>query len=106
MKYLVVDMPDGSQWAVPVSLIARSRAEHYRGEFGGDIDRSLAEDTMPLFERDDYEIRDWARGEMDWVDVAASARLVQTPAPTDDYEDGWVNGEAEVRDLDETDFLS
>ena len=60
-KMLTVDMPDGSVWAVPVMLIARNRAEHYKGEFGGDIERSLAEDTVPLFSESDYEIRDWAQ---------------------------------------------
>jgi hypothetical protein len=42
-------MPDGSEWAYSVMDIARNRAEHYADEYGGDVERSLAEDTLPLF---------------------------------------------------------
>jgi hypothetical protein len=32
-----------------IQLIATHRAEYYAKEFGGDLYRSLAEDTLPLF---------------------------------------------------------
>ena len=72
MKMLVLQMPDGSEWGVPVEVIARNRAEHYKSEFGDDVERSLAEDTMPLFE-DDYEIEEWASNNMNWQDVKGCA---------------------------------
>lgn len=49
-KLMTVEMPDGSKWGVPVEMIARSRAAYYANEFDGDVERSLAEDTLPLFE--------------------------------------------------------
>lgn len=98
-KKYCVEMPDGSIWAVPVEVIARSRAAYYAEEFGGDIERSLAEDTNPLFEEDSYEIEDWARGNMDWADVKDHAERVQEPSATDtDYQEGWVNGEVSYRE--------
>jgi hypothetical protein len=95
---LTVDMPDGSTWGVPVMLIARSRAEHYKGEFGGDIERSLAEDTVPLFSESDYEIKDWARGNMNWSDVQSVAVCIKGPKPmtADDMQEAWVNGETDT----------
>lgn len=93
-SFLVVEMPDGSKWAVPVSIIARSRAAHYAHEFDGDVELSLAEDTRPLLESDDYEIHDWAANNMNWSDVKDSARLISEGDC--DYQDGWVNGEYEV----------
>lgn len=95
MKMLTIEMPDGSKWGVPVEMIARNRAEHYASEFGGDVERSLAEDTIPLFESDDYEVEDWASNNMNWSDVAAQAKKLQD-APEPDFQKAWVNGEKAV----------
>jgi len=96
-RNLRVTMPDGSRWDVPIEVIARSRAENYAREFGGDVERSLAEDTLPLFAEHPYEIIDWATGNMNWSDVAAVAtRAPDAPRPRFDWEDGWMNGEKEI----------
>jgi len=67
-KYMTVTMPDGSIYGVPVEMIAHNRAKHYAHEFDGDIRASLEEDTLPLFESDDYEIQDWAVNNMNWLE--------------------------------------
>lgn len=88
-------MPDGSKYDVPISVIAKNRAENYADEFDGDVAMSLMEDTIPLFESDDYEIKDWAAGNMNWSDVADYAEKVGTQDDPD-FQEGWVNGEKEV----------
>jgi hypothetical protein len=89
-------MPDGSEWAVPVAVIARHRAAYYAArEFGGDVERSLAEDTMPLFETDSYEVHDWAANNMRWEMVKDHARQVE-PAAVLDFEEDWCNGRYRV----------
>lgn len=93
---LVTTMPDGSEWAVPVEVIARNRAREYADEFGGDIERSLSEDTVPMFSDDDYEITDWAQNNMNWSDVERFAVCVKEAAK--DFQEGWVNGDKEVVD--------
>lgn len=95
-KELHITMPDSSVWAVPVQLIATNRAEYYAKEFGGDIQRSLAEDTLPLFRAADYEIKDWAANNMNWSDVQHAARCVTTGDV--DYDEGWVNGDKNVKE--------
>lgn len=92
---LRVTMPDGSLWDVPVAVIARHRAENYADEFGGDVERSLAEDTIPLF-ADDYEIRDWAGNNMYWSDVAEHAERAPVEPEPYDPEEGWLSGDAVV----------
>lgn len=94
-KYLRITMTDGSKWEVPVRVIAKHRAEHYKHEFGNDLQRSLDEDTMPLFIADDFEIEDWAANNMDWNDVSFFARKVKEPDPPY-FDEGWRNGEKEV----------
>ncbi len=89
MKALMVDMPDGSRWAVPADVIARNRDKSY----GGDDDLYL--ETL---ENDD-ELEDWAVNNMDWADVKALAFMVRPPEPVD-YEDGWINGDKEVAEVE------
>lgn len=97
-KALRVQMPDGSKWDVPIKIIAWDRAKHYAHEFGGDIERSLKDDTMPLFEDHDYEIKDWACNNMNWSDVKDHAAKVsdQAPMTEDDFQEGWCNGDKEI----------
>jgi hypothetical protein len=99
MKVLTIEMPDGTVWAVPVTVIAADRAKCYAKEFGGDVKRSLEEDTEPLFNSDEYEIKDWAANNMNWEDVKDHAFLhLQAPAGTD-YQEGWVNGKKSVETI-------
>lgn len=95
-KELHITMPDGSVWAVPVQLIATNRAEYYAREFGGDFNRSLAEDTLPLFRSDDFEIEDWAANNMNWSDVQHAAKCISQGDV--DFQEGWVNGDKEVKE--------
>ena len=94
----VVAMPDGSRWAVPLMVIATDRAKHYAHEFDGDLERSLAEDTLPLFDADPYQAHDWAANNMNWSDVKGEARIYEPAKPLgdDDFAEGWVNGEYQV----------
>lgn len=100
MKMLTIEMPDGRKWGVPVEVVARSRAAHYAHEFDGDVERSMTEDTMPLFESDNYEVEDWAANNMNWSDVEAQAKKLQAKklqdAPAPDFQEAWVNGEKAV----------
>ncbi len=91
-KLMTVEMPDGSKWGVPVEMIARNRAAHYASEFDGDIERSLAEDTLPLFESDDYEIHEWAVNNMNWCDFDGHQVKV-SDAPRPDFQEAWMSGD-------------
>lgn len=93
-KLLVITMPDDSKWSVPVEIIARNRAAVYADEFDGDIEKSLAEDTVPHFESDDYNVEDWAANNMNWSEVEAHAKLVEQGGC--DFQEGWINGDKEV----------
>lgn len=97
-KALRITMPDGSKWDVPLEIIARSRAAQYADEFGGDAQRSLAEDTLPLFDQDPDEAIEWAANNMNWSDVAGYATQSVQPAPlTDrDKQTGWMTGDKEI----------
>lgn len=89
--FIRVTMPDGSVWEIPVATIAKHRARNYAHEYGGSVERSLAEDTLPLFRADSASIRIWARNNMNWSDVSGVAVCVEN-APAPDLQEGWVNG--------------
>lgn len=90
-KYLTVTASDGSVWGVPVGMIAVHRAAHYASEFGGDVQRSLAEDTLPLFAANSYEIEDWAVNQMNWSDFRGHhVKIAEAPQPN--MQDAWMSG--------------
>lgn len=96
-KFMTIEMPDASKWQVPVEIIARHRAEYYANEFDGDVERSLKEDTIPMFESDNKEIANWAVGNMDWSDFKGHQVRISDPEPVD-YQEGWGNGEKGYKD--------
>ena len=96
-KLMTVEMLDGSIWGVPVEIIARNRAAHYAHEFDGDIERSLAEDTRPLFEEDEYEMQCWAVGNMKWNDFDGH-QVKLTDATEPDFQEAWLSGTKDYQD--------
>jgi len=95
-KVLRIEMPNGSKWDVPVMIIARDRAKYYKDEFDNNIEKSLHDDTLPLFESNEYEIKDWASNNMNWDDVKEFAKQVPQSNTETDYQEGWINGEKEI----------
>jgi len=94
--WVTLEVPDYGTVAVPVETIARHRAAHYASEFGGDIERSLAEDTWPLFAID-FEVEDWARNNMNWEDVVEAHITVEREVPPGpDFQEAWMGGEMQV----------
>jgi hypothetical protein len=93
-KKYQVTMIDRSVWEVPVLIIALNRANYYAKLDEVTLQEALDE-TVELFETDDYEIEDWARGNMNWEDVWSAAKCVKQPSFSD-YADGWINGEAHI----------
>lgn len=98
-KYYYIDMSDNSVWRVPIEVIARNRAEHFKHEFNGNVEKSLQEDTIPLFNSDRGEIEDWASNNMNWDDVRDQAVVVETDEMKMNkkmFQAGWVNGYKEI----------
>jgi hypothetical protein len=91
-RYFTVKQTDGSIWGVPFEIIARNRAEFYASEFDGDVERSLQEDTLPLFLAHPGQIADWATNQMDWSDFDGHQVQLSPPEPVD-FKEGWLSGE-------------
>ena len=94
-KYLAVTQADGSEWGVPVEMIALNRATHYASEFDGDVERSLNEDTLPLFESDSFEVKDWASNNMNW-DEFGGHQIKLKDADSGNFQEAWMNGEKRI----------
>ena len=101
-KSYIVTMPDGSEWAINVMVIAEARASYYAAEFDDSLQQSLDEDTLPLFASDEFEIRDWAQNNMNWCDVEQKAVRVTLPKPLDPdaCQEAWVNGEYRIEEIE------
>lgn len=99
-KLLTMALPDNSVWGVPVQKIAENRACHYASEFGGDLQRSLDEDTLPLFAESEFEISDWAVNNMNWSDFAGyQVKLRNAPALTQEqFQEAWMSADKFIED--------
>lgn len=91
-KYLTMALENGEVWGVPVEMIARNRATHYAHEFGDDIERSMAEDTIPLFNSSDYDIVDWAVNNMNWSDFTGH-QVKLRDGNQRDFQSAWMECE-------------
>lgn len=90
--WLQVKMPDGAWWEVPARIVADDRASYYAGKEDPGHQTGVYEDEFDFTMTDDFELEDWAAGNMDWSDVAEHARKVGDQ-PDADYQEGWVNGD-------------
>ena len=107
MKCLQVTMPNGERWVVPISIIAKDRATYYankdaekEGLSGTERDERY-EEEYDLAMEDSLEIYDWAPNNMNWVDVKDYATFIGSEKLSDrDYQEGWVNGEKKIIDID------
>lgn len=96
-KHMMINMPDGLIYGVSIETIARHRAEYYAGkDFDGDNTKSLVEDTLPLFESDESEIRDWASNNMNWSDVERHSIVLKKNVSKEEFQEAWVNGEYKI----------
>lgn len=91
-KHMTMTLENGEVWGVPVAMIARNRAAHYAKEFDGNVERSLAEDTIPLFNSSDYDIHDWAVNNMNWSDFTGHQVKLKNGQGID-FQDEWMNAE-------------
>ena len=97
-KKYVITMPDGSEWAVPISVIAESYAKWRAPDHAGGYEEALQEEVLPAFAADNFEIRDWASGNMVWEEVKEHATLLRPACNAFDFEEGWVNGDWRITD--------
>lgn len=88
-------MPDGSMWDVPISVIAKNRAEYYATKEPPYEETYKIELKYAL--ENEEEIIDWAQNNMDWDDVKNFARLFKISVLTpEDFDEGWANGEHDI----------
>lgn len=99
MKGVIVTMPDGSAWAIPLPVIIESRAE-YLHEAKPDEFPTIAEARAEAAAEmdDDAAAIDWLENNMDWSDVEGRAWRVREPAAVD-YADGLANGAKSIAHL-------
>ncbi len=100
MKYLIVEMSDKTQWAIPAMLIAKNRADYIIGDVRKGLGeyQNIHEEEVAYAMSDEYEITDWAANNMDWKDVCSQA--IQLKAmPSINYHKDWINAPKSVKEL-------
>lgn len=93
-KKYYLKFSDGSTWAVPTYVIMMNHAEYCAGNNGQDPMSALENETIPYFEADDSNIEDWAKNNMNWVEVKDHA--VQITPPAIDFQSEWCNAQVKI----------
>lgn len=92
----IITASDGSQWSIPIKVIADNRAKYYASMERISSKQAL-EDTIEEFEASYWNdgadfIEGWARDNMDWCDVQSVAVKIRD-ANSLDMEKEWTNPE-------------
>lgn len=99
-KIYAITMSNGDVYGVPASVIADNYAKHYQSH-GEDYQENY-DAMMDWFDKEDYEFADWAKNNMDWDDVKQHAILLEHRQDPFDFQECWINGEYEYKQMDET----
>lgn len=100
MKYLYFTKEDGSQWRVPLKVIAKHRTDYYQQRHRDSDDDDSDWDYNEEFDfvmSDDYEGIDWASNNINFDEISEDVELVES-ATEQDFD--WCNCEKEIRECD------
>lgn len=95
-KKIYVDMPDGLTYAIPVMVVAEHKGYRMAKYHNDDFYTAMVKEVLPEFENDNYQIKDWAKNNMNWQDVKKEAIVLKRKVECD-YQEYWVNGEFEIK---------
>lgn len=97
-RIYAVTMTNGDVYGISASVIADNYAKYYQ-RHGEDYQENY--NTMiNWFDEDDYEFADWAKNNMDWDDVKEHAVLLEHRQEPVDFQEGWINGGYEYKQMD------
>lgn len=101
-KVIDIQFENGQVWRVNALFIARDRAQYYATlDFGrGDVDDpdKAIQDEIDYAMSDTYELIDWMKNNMGWVDVEPHARYIPQ-SKASDLNRLYLNAEMTVRDV-------
>lgn len=115
-KRLLVEMPNGYVWQVPLDMLAAAKAsvfltdEFVDGILGDEsvspIDRmkKLEETTNSMKDKEMEEetsLMDWARENLEWKDIVMFATVFTEPDTFDVYSDGWKKSPMKTIEVDD-----
>lgn len=95
IKVITVNMPDGSQWEVPCSVIAEDRAVYYAEDT--DKEKRPYDEVYKETMSDMDILIDWGENNMNWSYLKQYANIVKNPNV--DYEEGWANGYKVIKEI-------
>lgn len=104
-KVIRVTMPDGSEWDVPVELIAQNRAVYVahpcieNGE-GSSYDEIYDKEFQRII-NNNSELIDWGVNNMEWDEDIKDYATPHTSPTNTDYQVGWVNGNKQIIEITE-----
>ena len=95
-KCLKIRFPNGDIFKVPASVIAKDRANYYADIDGYEIDSNDWLNEFELAMNDEFELKDWLAGNMDWCDLEPHATKVDEKGTETYYENNFSEAKLEM----------
>ena len=92
---LKIRFPNGDIFRVPAKVIAENRADYYSEIDGYDIGSNEWVDQVEYAMDDEFELKDWLAGNMDWSDLEPHAEKIDEEGALNYYENNF--SDAEIR---------
>lgn len=102
-KCLKIRFLNGDLFTVPAKIIAENRADYYSTIDGYDIGSNDWLKEVEYALDDEYELKDWITGNMDWQDLEPHAEKIDEEIDEFNYENGFLNAEIELCNESEDD---
>jgi len=85
-----------------VLAVAKNCAAYYaeRGH-GGDVEACLRDEVLPRFIADEYQVYDWATGNMNFEDFDPADTFMLEDKPDTVISDLWANPQSQIVDRDD-----
>lgn len=83
-KYLKIKCSDGKLFIIPALVVAEDRANYYSKIDGYDIESNEWQNEIKYAMDDEYELKDWIKGNMNWEDLKPYAKKIEEELENED----------------------
>ena len=115
-KRILITMPDGFIWQVPIEFVAATKASSVFDEDA--LKKVIEDETLTDIEKikkieattnaaydkemsDEDAVVAWGRDNLEWKDVVRYATVFSAPDTSDTYTAGWKSGEMKIIEVDD-----
>lgn len=83
---LLITLPNKEKFILPMIVVALNHANHFKNKFGMNLDRSLNDNSLPMFANEPHKAKRWLQDNMIWEDIELHVRKINNVIPYHGYD--------------------